>query len=85
MVADGRLRIYRTRDGGDHWQPLDRGLPENCYANVLRDALAIDSHDPAGIYVGTTGGEVYASADEGESWSRLPASFARVLCVKVAS
>lgn len=85
MVADGSLRIYRTRDGGDHWQPLDRGLPENCYANVLRDALAIDSHDPAGIYVGTTGGEVYTSADEGESWSRLPASFARVLCVKVAS
>jgi photosystem II stability/assembly factor-like uncharacterized protein len=85
MVADGRLRVYRTRDGGDRWVALDRGLPEHCYANVLRDALAIDRHDPAGVYVGTTGGEVFASADEGDSWSRLPASFARVLCVKVAS
>jgi photosystem II stability/assembly factor-like uncharacterized protein len=85
MVADGRLRIYRTRDGGDHWEALARGLPEQCYGSVLRDSLAIDAHDPAGLYVGTTGGEVYSSADEGESWSRLPASFARVLCVKVAS
>lgn len=85
MVADGRLRVYRTRDGGDSWEGLDRGLPERCYANVLRDAFAIDQHDPAGLYVGTTGGEVFTSADEGESWSRLPASFARVLCVKVAS
>lgn len=85
MVADGRLRVYRTRDGGDQWEALDRGLPQQCYANVLRDSFAIDMNDPAGIYVGTTGGEVYASADEGESWSRLPASFARVLCLKVAS
>jgi photosystem II stability/assembly factor-like uncharacterized protein len=84
MVAGGRLRIFRTRDGGDRWEALERGLPEQCYANVLRDALAIDTHDPAGLYVGTTGGEVFASADEGESWSRLPASFARVLSVKVA-
>jgi photosystem II stability/assembly factor-like uncharacterized protein len=85
MVADGRLRVYRTRDGGDRWEALDRGLPEQCYANVLRDSVAIDAHDPAGIYVGTTGGEVFASADEGESWSRLPASFARVSCLKVAT
>jgi photosystem II stability/assembly factor-like uncharacterized protein len=85
MVADGRLRVYRTRDGGDRWEALDRGLPEQCYANVLRDALEIDAHDPAGVYIGTTGGEVFASADEGESWSRLPASFARVLSLKVAS
>jgi photosystem II stability/assembly factor-like uncharacterized protein len=85
MVADGRLCVYRTRDGGDRWEALDRGLPEQCYANVLRDSVAIDAHDPAGIYVGTTGGEVFASADEGESWSRLPASFARVSCLKVAT
>jgi photosystem II stability/assembly factor-like uncharacterized protein len=84
MVADGRLRVYQTRDGGDSWNALDRGLPQQCYANVLRDALAIDKQDPAGVYVGTTGGEVFASTDEGESWSRLPASFARVLCIKVA-
>jgi photosystem II stability/assembly factor-like uncharacterized protein len=84
MVVDGRLRLYRTPDGGDRWEALDRGLPQQCYANVLRDALAIDAQDPAGLYIGTTGGEVFASADEGESWSRLPASFARVLCVRVA-
>jgi photosystem II stability/assembly factor-like uncharacterized protein len=84
QVADGALRVYRTIDGGDHWEALERGLPEQCYANVLRDSLAIDAHDPAGLYVGTTGGEVFASADAGESWSRLPASFARVTCLKVA-
>src|SRR5205807_4282206 len=85
MVAEGRLSLYRTRDAGDHWESLDRGLPEQCFSNVLRDSLAIDAQDPAGLYVGTTGGEVFARSDEGESWSRLPASFARVTCVKVAS
>jgi len=67
---DGRLRVFRSRSGGDEWEPLTSGLPqENCYVNVLRDAMATDGLDPCGVYFGTTGGQVYASADSGESWS----------------
>ena len=67
---DGKLRVYRSRTGGNEWEPLTNGLPQkNCYVNVLRDAMAVDSLDPCGIYFGTTGGQVYASADGGDSWS----------------
>lgn len=82
MVAGGRLGVYRTRDGGDRWEALDRGLPQQCYASVLRDSLAIDPRDPAGLYVGTTGGEVYASADEGESWTCIAGHLPAILSVE---
>lgn len=66
---DGKLRVYRSRTGGNQWEALTRGLPqENCYVNVLRDATAVDEHNPCGIYFGTTGGQVYASSDEGDHW-----------------
>ena len=63
---EGKLRVYRSRTGGDDWEPLTKGLPqEHCYVNVLRDAMAVDSLDSCGVYFGTTGGQVYASADAG--------------------
>src|SRR4029077_8781676 len=66
---EGKLRVYRSRTGGNDWEPLTKGLPqENCYVNVLRDATSVDPLDPCGIYVGTSGGQVYASADNGDSW-----------------
>ena len=65
---DGKLRVYRSRTGGDEWEPLTRGLPqEHCYVNVLRDAMAVDTLDECGIYFGTTGGQVYASPDAGDT------------------
>ena len=67
---DGKLRVYRSRTGGNEWEPLAKGLPEkDCYVNVLRDAMAVDTLDSCGIYFGTTGGQVYASPDGGDSWS----------------
>ena len=67
---DGKLRVYRSRTGGNEWEALTNGLPQSdCYVNVLRDAMAVDSLDPCGVYFGTTGGQVYASADAGDSWA----------------
>ncbi|MFP4634330.1 MAG: WD40/YVTN/BNR-like repeat-containing protein [Nitriliruptoraceae bacterium] len=81
---DGRLRVYRSRSGGDHWEALTDGLPQsNCYVNVLRDAMAVDAMDPCGVYIGTTGGQVYASADEGDHWSPIVRDLPRVLSVEV--
>ncbi len=81
---DGRLRVYRSRTGGNEWQPLTAGLPqEHCYVNVLRDAMAVDSMDPCGVYVGTTGGQVYASADAGDHWSPIVRDLPAVLSVEV--
>ena len=69
---EGKLRVYRSRTGGDEWEPLTRGLPqENCYVNVLRDAMAVDSLDACGIYFGTTGGQVYCSPDGGDTWKAI--------------
>jgi photosystem II stability/assembly factor-like uncharacterized protein len=80
---DGRLRVYRSRAGGGEWQPLTRGLPqEHCYVNVLRDAMSVDSLDECGVYFGTTGGQVYASADAGESWSAIVRDLPAVLSVE---
>jgi len=80
-----RLRVYRTRDAGESWEPLERGLPqENAYETVLRDALDIDSARPAGVYFGTRSGKVYASADDGESWTLLRDGLPPVVCVKAA-
>ncbi len=81
---DGRLRVYRSRTGGNEWEPLTKGLPqEHCYVNVLRDAMAIDELDSCGIYFGTTGGQVYASSDSGASWNAIARDFPAVLSVEV--
>ncbi|MGD8604606.1 MAG: hypothetical protein PVF49_08540 [Anaerolineales bacterium] len=81
---DGKLRVYRSRTGGDEWEPLTKGLPQkDCYVNVLRDALAVDSLDPCGLYFGTTGGQVYGSADGGDSWQAIAPNLPKVLSVEV--
>jgi photosystem II stability/assembly factor-like uncharacterized protein len=81
---DGKLRVYRSRSGGDEWEPLTKGLPQSdCYVNVLRDAMAVDSLDSCGVYFGTTGGQVYASADAGDSWQAIVRDLPAVLSVEV--
>ena len=81
---EGRLRVFRSRVGGNEWEPLTAGLPqENCYVNVLRDAMAVDSLDPCGVYFGTTGGQVYASPDAGDSWTPIVHDLPAVLSVEV--
>ena len=81
---EGRLRVFRSRVGGNEWEPLTAGLPqENCYVNVLRDAMAVDSLDPCGVYFGTTGGQVYASPDAGDSWTPIVRDLPAVLSVEV--
>jgi photosystem II stability/assembly factor-like uncharacterized protein len=68
----GQLRVYRSKTGGNEWEPMTKGLPQkDCYVNVLREAMSVDSLDPCGIYFGTTGGQVYGSADGGDSWSAI--------------
>ncbi len=81
---DGRLRVYRSRTGGNEWEALTHGLPqENCFVNVLRDAMAVDSLPECGVYFGTTGGQVYASADSGDSWAPIVRDLPAVLSVEV--
>jgi photosystem II stability/assembly factor-like uncharacterized protein len=81
---EGKLRVYRSRTGGNEWQALTRGLPQrDCYVNVLRDAMAIDGLDPCGVYFGTTGGQVYGSADAGDSWAPIVRDLPPVLSVEV--
>jgi photosystem II stability/assembly factor-like uncharacterized protein len=84
FVPDGKLRVYRSRSGGNEWEALTKGLPQaNCYVNVLRDAMAVDSLDKCGVYFGTTGGQVYASADAGDTWSPIVRDLPAVLSVEV--
>ena len=81
---DGKLRVYRSRTGGNEWEALTNGLPQSdCYVNVLRDAMAVDSLDSCGIYFGTTGGQVYASADAGDTWNAIVRDLPAVLSVEV--
>jgi photosystem II stability/assembly factor-like uncharacterized protein len=81
---DGRLRVYRSRGGGEKWEALTNGLPqENCYVNVLRDAMAVDTLPECGVYFGTTGGQVYASANGGDEWTTLARDLPAVLSVEV--
>ena len=81
---DGKLRVYRSRSGGNDWEPLTRGLPQSdCYVNVLRDAMAVDSLDKCGVYFGTTGGQVYASADAGDNWTAIVRDLPAVVSVEV--
>jgi photosystem II stability/assembly factor-like uncharacterized protein len=83
-VHEGKLRVYRSRTGGNEWEALTKGLPQkDCYVNVLRDAMSVDSLDKCGIYFGTTGGQVYASADAGDSWNPIVRDLPAVLSVEV--
>jgi photosystem II stability/assembly factor-like uncharacterized protein len=81
---EGKLRVYRSRTGGNEWQALTKGLPQrDCYVNVLRDAMSADALDPCGVYFGTTGGQVYGSADAGDSWAPIVRDLPPVLSVEV--
>jgi photosystem II stability/assembly factor-like uncharacterized protein len=81
---DSRLRVYRSRTGGDEWEALTNGLPQrDCYVNVLRDAMAVDSLEPCGVYFGTTGGQVYASANAGDTWAPIVRDLPAVVSVEV--
>jgi photosystem II stability/assembly factor-like uncharacterized protein len=81
---EGKLRVYRSRTGGNEWEALTNGLPQsNCYVNVLRDAMAIDSLDPCGVYFGTTGGQVYVSPSAGDKWAPIVRDLPAVLSVEV--
>jgi photosystem II stability/assembly factor-like uncharacterized protein len=81
---DGKLQVYRSRSGGNEWEALTKGLPQkDCYVNVLRDAMALDRMDSCGVYFGTTGGQVYASSDSGDSWNAIVHDLPAVLSVEV--
>jgi photosystem II stability/assembly factor-like uncharacterized protein len=82
--VDHKLRVYRSRTGGGEWEPLTNGLPQqDCYVTVLRDAMATDALDPCGVYVGTTGGQVYVSPDGGDHWTAIARDLPPVLSVEV--
>jgi photosystem II stability/assembly factor-like uncharacterized protein len=81
---DGKLQVYRSRTGGNEWEPLTKGLPQrDCYVNVLRDAMAVDSLDSCGIYFGTTGGQVYCSPDAGDTWQPIAENLPAVFSVEI--
>jgi photosystem II stability/assembly factor-like uncharacterized protein len=81
---DGKLRVYRSRSGGNEWEALTNGLPQSdCYMNVLRDAMAVDQLDSCGIYFGTTGGQLYASSDSGDTWTAIAPNLPKILSVQV--
>ena len=83
-VHDGKLRVFRSRTGGNDWEALTQGLPQSdCYVNVLRDAMAVDSLDECGVYFGTSGGQVYASANSGDSWKAIVRDLPAVVSVEV--
>jgi photosystem II stability/assembly factor-like uncharacterized protein len=82
-VPDAKLRIFRSRAGGNEWEPLTKGLPQsNCYVNILRDAMSVDTLDSCGVYFGTTGGQVYASRDAGDNWTAIVRDLPAVLSVE---
>ena len=81
---EGKLRVYRSRTGGNEWEALTNGLPQSdCYHNILRDAMDVDTLDPCGVYFGTSGGQVYASADAGDTWEPIVRDLPAVLSVEV--
>ncbi len=83
VPPEGKLRVYRSRTGGNEWEALTNGLPqEHCYVNVLRDAMSVDSLDPGGVYFGTTGGQVYASSDGGDGWTAIVHDLPAVLSIE---
>jgi photosystem II stability/assembly factor-like uncharacterized protein len=84
FVPEGKLRIYRSKSGGNEWEALTKGLPQSdCYVNILRDAMAVDSLDSCGVYFGTSGGQVYASSNAGDSWAPIVRDLPGVLSVEV--
>jgi photosystem II stability/assembly factor-like uncharacterized protein len=84
-TPEAKLRVYRTRNAGESWEPLTQGLPQkDAYETVIRDAMSADTHDPAGVYFGTRSGKVFASADGGDTWSRIADSLPPVVCVKAS-
>src|SRR5438132_13921519 len=84
-ACDGRLRVYRTRNGGASWEPLARGLPQKqAYETVLRDAMTVDSLDPAGIFFGTRSGQLFGSCDEGRTWNKILDGLPSIVCVRSA-
>ena len=92
LVADGerippqaRARVWRSRDAGGSWEELGKGLPDRFYSAVMRDAMCTDGLDPAGLYLGSRDGSVYASSDAGESWTMLAEHLPDVLCVRAAA
>ena len=85
-TPEGKLRVYRTRDGGQSWKPMGKGLPQKgAYETVLRDSMAVDTLDPAGVYFGTRSGKLFASASEGKEWDEIASGLPPVVCVKAAS
>jgi hypothetical protein len=81
---EGKLRVYRSKTGGNEWEPLTNGLPqENCYVNILRDAMSVDTLDDCGIYFGTTGGQVYCSPNGGDTWRAIVRDLPAVVSVEV--
>jgi hypothetical protein len=85
VVPEAKLRVYRTQDAGASWAPLTDGLPQSrAFESVLRDGLAVDTHDPAGVYFGTRSGKLYASASGGEQWKAIAESLPSICCVKTA-
>ena len=81
---DGKLRVYRSKTGGNEWEALTKGLPQsNCYVNIFRSAMAVDTMDECGIYFGTTGGQVYASSNSGDTWEAIVQNLPPVLSVEV--
>jgi hypothetical protein len=85
MPPDHRCRVFRTEDAGATWSALSAGLPEEpSYGVVLRDAMSTDDGDPGGVYFGNRNGEVYASADQGDTWEQAAAHLPDVLCVRAA-
>jgi photosystem II stability/assembly factor-like uncharacterized protein len=83
-VPEGKLRVYRSKTGGNEWEALTNGLPQkDCYVNILRDAMSIDSLDKCGVYFGTTGGQVYCSPDGGDNWKAIVHDLPSVLSVEV--
>src|SRR5262249_14016143 len=84
-MPEAKMRVYRTRDAGESWEPLTRGLPQqDALETVLRDALATDSLNPAGVYFGTRSGQLWGSRDGGASWALIRAGLPPVVCVKAA-
>jgi hypothetical protein len=84
-MPDGRVTVWRTRDGGESWQPLRRGLPEHdAFLGVLREGMAVDTYDSPGVYFGTSTGQLFVSADEGESWREIASYLPAITSVEVA-
>src|SRR5206468_2125939 len=84
VPVGGKLAVWRSKTGGNEWEPMTKGLPqENCYTNVLRDAMAVDSLPDCGIYFGTSGGQVYCSPNGGNSWQTIVHDLPYVLSVEV--